>query len=389
MTGKCADPEGLIILFHPEGEDYLKTMVLQGLNYQVFDPLKDIKYNVWAVVQTVYRFLKFSHGLHFKDLWSLRRLKILLRKARAVHVADQLRGLKPKVVLTFIDNSNLFHLVCEAYKETPFLAIQNGGRYMWCATEALPDPELKYCIDEYYCFGPYVQNLFEKHGHYKINKYITCGSLIGGYFFSSKHLPSDQIIADFDVCLISQWGSYMTSMEGVPDGWKNLRDAKIIMTEFVARYAKEHKIQVCVALRDEDHSGERAFYESHFGGRCIFQESRRSSFSSYKAVVSSRLSVALNSTLASEAFGAGLKILFVNPIGEEWLQPTNNAGPWYLSRPSYEAFSARMTYLLELSKEDYLTEAREEMRNVMSFNPDKPAHKVIRERLQQIINADA
>lgn len=361
----------------------LGTNVLQGLDYAVYDPVKDFKCNIWTFPQACFRCLNSNKKLFIKNLSFLQNLKRISRNIRAQLIANQLRKLKPKVILTFNDNSHLFHLVCKAYKEVPFLAIQNGGRHIWCATEAMPDTNAKYHIDEYFCFGPYVQELFERHGH-DIKKYIICGSLIGGYFFSSQQLSANQKKPDHDVCLISQWGRYITSLEGVPDRWANLGEAKNVMVGFVARYAKEHQIKVCVALRTND-PNERMFYESHFGGRCVFQESNRSSFSSYKAIVASRLTIALNSTLATEAFGQGLKVLFLNPFGEEWLSPTNRVGPWCLSKPSYEAFSARVTYLLEMSMEDYLNEAREEMRNVMSYDLTRPAHVIIRDRLLEIV----
>jgi hypothetical protein len=97
------------------------------------------------------------------------------------------------------------------------------------------------------------------------------------------------------------------------------------------------------------------------------------------------LIIAINSTLASELFGAGLKILFVNPFGEEWLQPTKNAGSWYLSAPSYDVFSERVGQLLKMKLDAYVAEAGSEIKNTVSFNPDRPAHVVIRERLMQIV----
>lgn len=372
-----------IVLFYPDGESYLKTMVLEGLDYEVFNPTKDVKYSVRSVFESIYQCLRCNSADLVKSLRSIRHLRILLRKCRARLIAGQLREMRPKVVITFIDNSNIFHLVCQICKEIPFLAIQNGGRYIWCATEALPDPDLKYHLDEYFCFGPQVQKMFEKHGH-DIKKYVTCGSLVGGYFFSSHLAGKSTATKLYDLCLVSQWYSHLPDLKAVPQRWSRLGEAINVFTSHVARYASEHDIKVCVALRSNN-PAERYFYDGYFGGNCLYQENDRLAFSSYKAVASANLAIAINSTLASEAFGAGLKILFVNPFGEEWLQPTATVGSWYLSEPSYEEFSERVGELLRMEVNTYLTEASSEMKNTMSFNPGRPAHVVIRERLIQLI----
>lgn len=383
---RSGNSQAPVVLFYPDGESYLKTMVLEGLDYRVFDPTKDVKYSLGSVFESIYQCLKWNSSDFIKGLRSIRHLRILLRKYRARLIAGQLREMKPKVVITFIDNSSIFHLVCEVCKEIPFLAIQNGGRHLWCATEALPDPDLKYHLDEYFCFGPQVQEMFEKYGH-DIKKYITCGPLVGGYFFSR---PTEKSTAAklYDLCLISQWHSHLWDSRVVPKRWSRFGEAVHVLTAYVARYVSERDIKVCIALRSND-PAERDFYDNHFEGRCTFQESDRHAFSSYKAAVATDLVIAINSTLASEVFGAGLKVLFVNPFGEEWLQPTSNVGSWYLSKPNYEMFSERVGALLKMELDVYLAEADAEMKNTVSFNPDRPAHLVIRERLQQIVSNSA
>ena len=156
-----------------------------------------------------------------------------------------------------------------------------------------------------------------------------------------------------------------------------------MLTEFVARYASENRISVCVPLRTKDPS-EREFFHKYFGDNCIFQESDRAAGSSYKATVISNLIVAINSTLVTEAFGAGLKVLFVNPLGEDWLQTMDNIGPWYLSEPDYDTFAERVDTLLSESIEDYRDVAGSEMKRTMAYDPERPAHKIIRDRLLEL-----
>lgn len=380
---KSVKSKASIILFHPEGEEYLKKMVFQDLEYTVFDPRRDTVYSIGTVFKSLIKCISRDRKLFFRSIKSRCDLRMFLRRVRAQLMADQLRKLDPRVVVTWTDNSTLFHKICEIYEEVPFIAIQNGGRHLWCATEALPDPDLKYHIDEYYCFGQYVEDLFERHRH-DIKRYVHCGSLLAGYFYGSYLTSNLRADPEYDLCLVAQWKRRLLRLDAIPPRWVRLERAINILTEFVARYVSENWISVCVPLRTDD-PAERDFYHKYLGDNCIFQESDRAAGSSYKATAVSNLIVAINSTLATEAFGSGLKVLFVNPLGEDWLQPTDNVGPWYLSEPDYETFAERVDTLLNQSIEDYRKVAGSEMKRSMLYNPDRPAHEVIRDRLLQII----
>jgi len=307
---------------------------------------------------------------------------MLLRRVRAQLIADQLRKLDPSVIITWIDNSSLFHRICEIYEEVPFIAIQNGGRTIECATQTLSDQDLKYSIDEYYCFGQYVEDLFERNGH-NIKQYVHSGSLLSSYFYGSYLTSGLQADPEYDLCLVVQWNRAFLRPDLFSSRLTRWWRAVNLFTAFIARYASENRISVCVALRSED-PYEREFFYKYLGDNCIFQERDRFAGSSYKATTVSNLIVAINSTLAVEAFGAGLKVLFVNPLGENRLQPTENIGPWYLSEPDYETFAERVNTLLSQSIEDYRNVAASEMKRTMVYDPERPAHKIIRDRLLEL-----
>jgi hypothetical protein len=97
--------------------------------------------------------------------------------------------------------------------------------------------------------------------------------------------------------------------------------------------------------------------------------------------------VALNSTLATEAFGVGKKVLFVNSVDEEWLRPVDDVGVWYIAGPSYATFSSRISELLEMDIGDYLNRASVARTKAYSFDPIRPAHVQIRERLLELVGS--
>lgn len=383
QIGRTGHSIAKIILFHPEGEDILKKLVLFDIGYTIFDPSTDVDNRWGSVIRAICQGVRLYRDSIPRIFFSLNAARSFLRKCRAILIANQIRETNPRGVVTFTDNSGLFHVVCEHCKDIPFLAIQNGGRYVWCARDSRPDPESIYHIDEYYCFGPQVERLFERHGH-DIKRYISCGSLVGGYFFSTHPEPKMHEAAIYDICLVSQWHSHFSDVHAVPKGFERLNEAIIRVTELVARFVHEQSVKVCVALRQND-PAERDFYISHFQDMCVFQEPDRLSFSSYKAVDASNVSVGLNSTLLSEAFGAGRKVLFVNPFNEEHLIPTEQDGPWRLSEPSYEMFRDRVAELLHMDASTYQIAASTAMVDAMSYDFDHPAHGVIRRRLLELV----
>lgn len=373
-----------VILFHTEGEAYLKKFILYDTNYSVFDPAKDVVYDFFKLPGVLFNAFYKNAAIIVKNTRLIRNVKNLVRKMRAQIISDQLRALKPKVVITFNDNSTTFHLVSEICDEILFLAIQNGGRHSWCATDALPDKDLKYHIDEYYCFGPYVERLFRKEGH-NIKTYHHSGSLLGGYFFSTILSSKMKTKKKYDICLVSQWHKNVVDVDKLPKEWMKLGEAINVLTENIVHYASAHNKTVCIALRSNTVS-EREFYYEQFNGNCVFQQHDRLAFSSYSAAADSNLIIALNSTLASETFGMGMKVLFVNPFDEQWLKPTDNSGIWYLSESDYDSFSARTGQLLNMSQDEYLANAGSEMKDVMSYKYNRPAHLVIRERILKVIS---
>ena len=116
----------------------------------------------------------------------------------------------------------------------------------------------------------------------------------------------------------------------------------------------------------------------------ISSNSIYSKFNSYKVAIKSKVCVAIVSTLAAEMFGGGHKVLFVNPFCEEWLKTVND-GPWYCPGTNYNEFKKKLSYLLNVSNEDYLSLASSEMKYVMNFNPSQLPHKLIRARIEEIV----
>ncbi len=127
-------------------------------------------------------------------------------------------------------------------------------------------------------------------------------------------------------------------------------------------------------------------FNKYFNRDGCFQRFTRDGFSSYHGVIESRFSISVNSTVRLEAFGAGLKTLFVNPLSEEWLKPTRKSGVWSVDGTNYDHFSERTSELLNMNIKEYLECSLEERNYSMSYDFDKPMNKQLRARLLEIVN---
>ena len=190
---------------------------------------------------------------------------------------------------------------------------------------------------------------------------------------------------NYDICLVSQWSSNLLEKELMPVRWRKLNQAIHTMIALVACYAGQHNKSVCIALRSSDPE-ERKVFQHYFKDDCSFQESDRLAYSSYTAVTKSKLTIAINSTLATESFGAGMKVLFVNPFKENWLKPTSNSGIWYFSGDNYFEFEGRINNLMKMSQKSYLNECCKEMKRSVDYDYENTLGNKLRKRLLQLTN---
>ena len=107
-----------------------------------------------------------------------------------------LQFIKPIIVLTYIDNNSIYHWLCRNYKNSKFIAVQNGIR------QVLGNERYKkYRHDIFYCYGEYD---IEKHKQLgcSCNEAHPIGSLRAGLIRNE----SDINIKKYDICLISSDG---------------------------------------------------------------------------------------------------------------------------------------------------------------------------------------
>jgi hypothetical protein len=343
-----------ILIFDREGSEVLKKCVFENLPTTVLPVRRETYFLTPAVlVQTIIRFIRVRR-------WDLSHL------LNAYFYAC-IFLLKPKVVVTFIDNERHFHALSRAFSQITFIAVQNGVR---CAADITrtdqlssgvlpPIGQLGSVIDipHFFCLGQQDVDLYRSFGH-RIDHFYPVGSVRGSHF-QLKVLPSLKLRPSQGTCLVSQWMPDFVGQQFLSEhmeGFLNLVDQiKKLDTRF---------FPIRIALRSND-PREKQFFKDRLGVPYEFVEFDRDKFSSYRALEESEIAIAFNSTIAYEAFSCGKKILFVNLSGKSYLD-FPKAGFWALNCGEESQLTTKLRILQNMSIAEYQYATREIARYVMN-----------------------
>ncbi|APW44186.1 hypothetical protein RS694_17735 [Rhodoferax saidenbachensis] len=310
------------------------------------------------------------------------------RGVQESYFAVLLRRLRPAIVITFIDNSDLFYRVARInHTRMRFLAIQNAARYD--VVELLPEKAQHIFLPEFACFGEYEKDLYTSKGA-QVGAFYPIGSLRESYFrrfWKDAHATAPAHSYEYDLCVVAE----------ASPGWNKLypgsEDAIGRVASYAVRYAKEHGLRIVIAgKRDVSPGQERAsihqrdvelaWYQRYIGTETPITPRVRDQFTTYGLISKSRLSLALMSTALREAANRGCKVLFCNFSKDpRWNFCVD--GVWSLTKDSYEEFSDRVSHLLAMSEQDYLAQSAKMSAYVMNNDDAAPTYV----QLEKIIAA--
>jgi hypothetical protein len=363
-----APAKSRLLVFDASGSDILAATALQGLEFAVLPSRGEVLYLNPGVLL---RMIKHAGRIDW-GLIRARRGRGLFGELYKVHLLACVDYIRPDVVVTWVDNSWLFHAVSRAYSGAEFYAMQNGNRSLGCVTT---NPPRKVpggyvtSMPNLLCFGRYEEELYRSHGH-RIDRFHLVGPLIGGYY---RSLHPTAPAPKYDICLPSQWRADLMADGGV------IAETVAALAGYLGRYARERGVKVCVAARTSG-AAERAFYEKALGpgATIVPHEDLLPSLSSYRAVDESAVVVGFCSTILLESVGWGKKVLFCNLFRDvdSYAPP---AGPWSVDEPSYEVFRHKLDALRAMSPDEFRAAYGEFARRAVSFDPAKPAHLYLRE----------
>ncbi len=365
-------PAGVVI-FYASNKDYLIPLCGSAKTFVL-----DVESN---------RTLQLSWGL-LKDFI---RLLLQTHALDVAYFGALLRRLSPAIVITLIDNSELFYEVASAnHRQMRFLAIQNGAR-IDVVEKSFAEAQ-KIFIPEFACFGEYERDLYTAKGA-RVGRFIPMGSLRESYFrqyWQTTAKSTDAGGYDYDMCIVAE----------ASPGWDRMypgsEDAIGNIAKYAVRLANEKGLRLVIAGKRDISPGEAraqihqrdtevAWYKKYSGDHPVTPRVR-DQYSTYGLTVRSRLTLALMSTVLRETASRGGRVLFCNFSGDSrWDFCVD--GIWGLNEDSYEAFAERVMMLLSMSDDAYVAESAKMTRYIMGDDTQQPTYETLKKLIADAVSA--
>lgn len=318
---------------------------------------------------------------------------VLLQRVsfRAAYYAIVIRRLNPAIVITYIDNSDLFYEVARAnYQRMRFLAIQNGARYD--VVEMPAKAARRIFIPEFACFGEYEKDLYLSKGA-RVDRFIPIGSLREAYFrrYWNTLAPKSIESFDHDLCVVAE------AAPGWDQKYPGSEDAFGNIAKYAVRLAREKGLKLVIAgkrdiapaqalARTHHRDTEVNWYTKYIGAEVQITPRVRDQFSTYALMSRSRISLALMSTTLRETANRGGRVVFCNFSGDRrWDFCVD--GIWSLTEDSYEAFAERILAVLSMSDEAYKRASTQIVPYVMNNDDQDPTYVILERLIAEAVTA--
>ena len=363
------------------------------------------KYNFF-VLQT--RF-EFTDKIYF-SLWILKKIIKNYSKGNlyTVYLISLIELINPKVVITTIDNSLKFSEISKILeKKINFIAIQNANRIDFIEMNYLYNTKKfnnnfleKYYIPNFFCFGDYERELY-KQFNIKVKNFLPVGSLrLANYFYHTQKEENINLEKyNSDICLVSEiYNSDHAKHDMIQSKISetiNVEKGLVKNVKYTIKFCIKNNMRLIIAgKRDKKynalpHQDEIKFYKNNLEKKEFdyfqrsYLERDADNFSSYKAVLNSKVAVGNCTTLLIEKLGTGGKILSCNLIkGDIYNFPIN--GICLLNNCSYEEFEKRLFEIYSMSKENFFLKIDKKPDYVMKFNKNNSTINIIREKLSYL-----
>jgi surface carbohydrate biosynthesis protein len=214
--------------------------------------------------------------------------------------------LKPKVVITFIDNNVLSQGLFRVLPEIRFVSIQNGVR----GIRSLGRHKVDY--DNYYGFGLFEKELFLSAGVSFVN-YQALGSVKLGLFLSRYNYFPYKEKKNTTICFVSQYRKKMSN-NGINLDYQFVEMSKELY-RLTVMYALSNECNVNVALTynvlDSDYSSEKNYFEKIISADIVrYFDNDQDNMTSYQVAIESDLIISMDSTLLMEMFGCKKRVVW-------------------------------------------------------------------------------
>jgi hypothetical protein len=384
LLGK-APPVDVIVYYSGKGSKFIPRVVLKEISHRILAAPRGNKnantlYLSFGVVTQFVRLLPLAIK-NLPDLPGFEKLKLAIGNTIRVYQLATILAFRPKVVITSVDTSFDYQWMSRQVSYPKFYAIANSPRDETHIIDEmphrLPHPGGVVHIPNYFVYGPNDRDVFVRHSQ-EIGKFHLVGPLRYGYYLTQlRKKPGAPV---FDICLISQYVVQIFEGGDLPDVAESLKR----LHTYLARYIEETGLKLVVALRSNTEK-EINYFCSVFNNSAVLQANSFENMTTYHVMDRSRLIISHSSTAAQNAFGIGQRVLFTNYSKNKRLSFFAK-GPWMDEDGEYISFCEKIERLLSMDSSEYNELTADARAKFMTFDPQRPAHDVIRSEILKEIS---
>jgi surface carbohydrate biosynthesis protein len=343
-----------VLLYFVTGADVIAPYFSQD-EFQVLD-LREHEVNLWVAVRCL-----FDRNLSAQN-YALIYIEIV----------------KPRLVITFIDNFPAFFQVKNRFPKITTVLIQNGVRvdpHDLFETNSAASGLPKNFVDKMFVFGSAIGSTYAK---YTDGKIVSIGS------FKNNLVPITKS-KKRTVAYISTYRSGIArttvipdSVPGFPIQYGQIIDRREQTITFLANFCKNNNLSLVIIGKDEDFEGEKAYYDKLLKDFSWTIAQRQTTTINYAVVDESEIVVFTSSTLGYESLARGKKtaallidaeIIDSPSIKFGWPVSLSDDGKFWTNRLDENRFEEILNYLLTASNDDWEKVRAETMREIIDFDP--------------------
>ena len=370
-----------VLIFDEVNSQYVSQAINKKYSIGIFNVRPE---DIFIGPRVFLHFLRLLPGIRFKEIKSSERgwLIGLFRQLKLIYFTACFVTIRPKAIVTLIDNSGDFHWFSKNFRKFPFIAIQNGSRLSFVAEEASG-----YYLQHFFSFGEYEKDQFPRIG-YKAENFYPVGSLIASLHFE---VP-EKISKKYDILIISAWRGNIGFQQDVKDTMRSMR----IMDELLAKYLGERNYKAGIVLRstrEGDHwyipeigSNEEEYYKSIYTGRAEIIDTDFKKRNIFPLMQQSGFIIACLTSTVVEGFGIGKKALFCNFTGTGIYHEDFDSAI-VTTDSDYDVFSKKLDSIINMPQKEYDRQHKALEQYYMSFPASTSTEQAIADKIDEIILA--
>lgn len=305
-------------------------------------------------------------------------------KKSDAYVDCYIRMVRPKLVITFVDNNPGFFSISSRHSNVKTLFLQNGIRgYHWDVFEyfdRFPQSTGRYKVDYMMTVG---QRVGQEFTRYVDGQIVPIGSLI------NNRIPRTAKAKPGTIAYVSQYriSNGLQLDDRLVTRHEFWEKADHCILSFLLDYAKRNDKELFIIpaiipaknwYSSEDLQGERSYYNDLLGHKFSYFEGD-GFFACYEGADSAEIVVGVDSTLGFEAAARGTKaalltirssMMDVPGYTYGWPEPYPDEGPFWTNRPDHAVFERILNHLFAIDTEEWRRELAESgFDNIMAYDP--------------------